>query len=279
MKLTPAGIAAGWEVETMPGNRLMIDALVMPDGNVLLINGAATGMAGYSNVPDPIGESNADHPVLTPWLYKPHAPAGSRFTTGFATSKIARLYHSSASVLPDGSVIVAGSNPNGDFSTERYITEYRVEYFRPPYYSMTRPAYSGAPEIVDYGQEFEINVTHPGLTANNVKAVIMDLGFHTHGVSLDSRHVGLVSSYDNGTNTLTVTGPPNSKIYPPAPAWLYVLVDNVPSNGTKIMIGTGANPPFSASASEGAIDFGKKLMTSSSYLNDTYYIPPYVPST
>jgi len=106
MKLTPAGIAAGWEVETMPGNRLMIDAIVMPDGNVLLINGAATGMAGYANVPDPIGASNADHPVLTPWLYKPSAPAGMRFTTGFAKTKIPRMYHSSASLLPDGSVIV-----------------------------------------------------------------------------------------------------------------------------------------------------------------------------
>ena len=47
MKLTPAGIAAGWEVETMPDNRLMIDAIVMPDGNVLLINGAATGVSAF----------------------------------------------------------------------------------------------------------------------------------------------------------------------------------------------------------------------------------------
>ena len=48
MKLTPEGIAAGWEVESMPGNRLMIDAIVMPDGNVLLINGAATGVSAFS---------------------------------------------------------------------------------------------------------------------------------------------------------------------------------------------------------------------------------------
>ena len=48
MKLTPEGIAAGWEMESMPGNRLMIDAIVMPDGNVLLINGAATGVSAFS---------------------------------------------------------------------------------------------------------------------------------------------------------------------------------------------------------------------------------------
>jgi hypothetical protein len=45
MVLNTAGIAAGWQVETMPGNRLMTDAIVMPDGNILFINGAATGVS------------------------------------------------------------------------------------------------------------------------------------------------------------------------------------------------------------------------------------------
>jgi hypothetical protein len=48
MVLTPEGIAAGWQVESMPGNRMMIDAIVMPDGNVLLINGASTGVSVFS---------------------------------------------------------------------------------------------------------------------------------------------------------------------------------------------------------------------------------------
>jgi hypothetical protein len=43
------------------------------------------------------------------------------------------------------------------------------------------------------------------------------------------------------------------------------------------MIGTGANPPFSAKAFEGAIDYGKKLMADPTYLNATVFIPPYVP--
>ena len=47
MVLTAAGIAAGWKVENMPGNRLMVDAIVMPDGNILLINGAATGVSAF----------------------------------------------------------------------------------------------------------------------------------------------------------------------------------------------------------------------------------------
>lgn len=83
MVLNAAGITAGWQTETMPGNRLMTDGIVMPDGNVLFINGASTGvstsssfcfrgflcsnvqydqLAGYGNVPNRIGQSNGDHP-------------------------------------------------------------------------------------------------------------------------------------------------------------------------------------------------------------------------
>jgi hypothetical protein len=37
-------------------------------------------------------------------------------------------------------------------------------------------------------------------------AVIMDLGFHTHAVSFDSKYIGLVSVYDPATGQLSVTG-------------------------------------------------------------------------
>jgi hypothetical protein len=50
MVLTAAGIAAGWQVETMPVPRIMMDLVLLPDGRVLLVNGAMTGVAGYSDV-------------------------------------------------------------------------------------------------------------------------------------------------------------------------------------------------------------------------------------
>jgi len=186
------------------------------------------------------------------------------------------MYHSTASLLPDGSVIIAGSNPNADVTTKKYATEYRVEYFRPPYYIQPRPSFTGAPNTVDFGQMFTIKISNPG-KAKKIKAVIMDLGFHTHAVSLDSRHVGLKTRYNGTSKILTITGPPNARIYPPGPAWLYVLGDGVPSNGTKIMIGTGANPPFFAKAAQGALNFSKKLQAQAQYQNRTHYIPPYVP--
>lgn len=50
MVLNAAGIAGGWKVESMPQNRVMPDAVLLPDGRVLIVNGAQTGVAGYGNV-------------------------------------------------------------------------------------------------------------------------------------------------------------------------------------------------------------------------------------
>jgi hypothetical protein len=50
MVLNTAGIAAGWHVELMPQARLMLDAVLLPDGRVFMVNGAQTGVAGYGNV-------------------------------------------------------------------------------------------------------------------------------------------------------------------------------------------------------------------------------------
>ena len=47
MTLTTAGISAGWQVESLPDARVMGEGILLPDGRVLIINGARTGVAGY----------------------------------------------------------------------------------------------------------------------------------------------------------------------------------------------------------------------------------------
>ncbi|CCO36401.1 hypothetical protein BN14_10535 [Rhizoctonia solani AG-1 IB] len=79
---------------------------------------------------------------------------------------------------------------------------------------------------------------------------LMDLGFATHGVHMDMRMVKLKCTLSANRKTLTVTGVPNASIYPPGPAWVYVLMDGVPSIGQKVLIGNGASPPVD----QGAID-------------------------
>jgi hypothetical protein len=159
MVLNDAGIARGWEVEQMPQPRTMPDAVLLPTGKVLIINGAGSGISGYGNVQDQVGTSNADNPVFTPVLYDPFAPFGQRFSSaGMPTSQIPRLYHSVATLTPNGDVMVAGSNPNLDRSEVKYGTEYRVEWFRPPYMTMDRPQIVEAVVRLDFGEEVTLKV-------------------------------------------------------------------------------------------------------------------------
>lgn len=157
--LSPEGIKSGWNIEHMPDPRIMPDAVMLPDGKILLINGGRSGIAGYGNVKHQIGHSNAADPVFTPTLYDPSAPVGKRFTNDLPTSNIPRLYHSVASLTPNGSVMIAGSNPNLDRSDVEYGTEYRVEWLLPPYMSAMRPLYSNAPTSISFGKTFVISIS------------------------------------------------------------------------------------------------------------------------
>ena len=50
-------------------------------------------------------------------------------------------------------------------------------------------------------------------------------------------------------STLTVTGPPTARIYPPGPGFLYVVTDaGVPSFGHKTLVGDGSGPPVDQAA-------------------------------
>ncbi|KAF5342875.1 hypothetical protein D9758_016091 [Tetrapyrgos nigripes] len=248
MVLNEAGINAGWSVETMPQARIIPELILLPDGRVLIINGAKTGVAGYGNVGDQVGSSNADNPAFSPVLYDPNAAPGKRFSATGISSNIARIYHSTATLTPNGDILVAGSNPNDDVQTRKYATEYRFEYFSPPYMSQPRPSYTGLPATVAYGSTFKLSVQLPDNTSN-VSVALIDLGFATHGVHMDHRFVQLESTLSDDGTTLTVTGPPSGTHYPPGPAYLYVVTnDGVPSVGHKTLVGTGNSPPVDAEA-------------------------------
>ncbi|KAH7855177.1 hypothetical protein Vadar_022165 [Vaccinium darrowii] len=113
---------AQWELELMPTRRVMGDMLLLPTAEVLLLNGATQGVSGLSS---------ADLPNLTPLLYTPEKKVKHRFKS-LKPTEIPRMYQSSAAVLPDGNVLVAGSNPNKNYDFQaKFPTELRVEKFTP----------------------------------------------------------------------------------------------------------------------------------------------------
>jgi hypothetical protein len=124
-----SGVANGpqWELDSMPEGRVMVEGTLLLDGTVLWMNGAQQGGQGFLE---------AGNPALRTLIYDPTKPLGSRFTTG-ASSTIPRLYHSVALLLLDGTILVAGSNPNEQpvlkaTAQAPYITDFRVERYTPP---------------------------------------------------------------------------------------------------------------------------------------------------
>jgi hypothetical protein len=63
---------------------------------------------------------------------------------GLTASGQERMYHSSAILLADGSVMVAGSNPNKDVTFGQWGTSYEIEKFYPAWYNKPRPDVSGS---------------------------------------------------------------------------------------------------------------------------------------
>lgn len=98
----------------------------------MIMNGAFKGEAGFGL---------AEDPNLSAVLYNPYEPVGSKFSILNSTT-IARMYHSEATLLADGRVLVSGSDsqtnwpdntpgiPNG---TPKYPQEFRIEVYVPPY--------------------------------------------------------------------------------------------------------------------------------------------------
>ena len=107
------------EIWFQPSRRVMPCMVSLPDGTVMILNGAHHGTAGFGL---------AEDPNLNAILYDPTKPVGSRFSI-LGNTIVARLYHSEATLLPDGRVLVSGSDPqtNNPDGTVKYPEEYRIE--------------------------------------------------------------------------------------------------------------------------------------------------------
>ncbi|VFQ63222.1 unnamed protein product [Cuscuta campestris] len=181
-----------WEMEKMPMARLMGDMVILPNGEILIINGAASGYALWNMRGDP---------VKTPVLYQPDKPAGSRFLSQ-EPSTIPRSYPSTAILVRDGRVLVGGSNPhmyNTSRDDDGLPKELRLEAFSPSYLTDPSSA-SKRPSIVTpasqarfrYGDTFPVLFHAAGEVDHDQIAVTMVAPpFNTHSFSMNQRHMYL----------------------------------------------------------------------------------------
>lgn len=254
--------------DSLPQGRSMGQFIHLPDGTMVIVNGAEKGVAGYTNQSwnfltsyNVSAEGMAQSPTYMPVLWDPSQPKGSRISQkGFANSPIARLYHSSAILIPDGSVLIAGSNPHQDVAItmptgttpQAFNTTYEVEKWYPSYYFESRPSPQGLPSYLLYGGDnwnFTMDSAFMGdsanYKANATKIMVIRPGFSTHAMNMGQRSLQLAHTYtvnDDGSVEYMVNPMPlNQNIFVPGPALLFVTIDGVPSKGIQVMIGSKAS--------------------------------------
>jgi hypothetical protein len=187
---------------SMSQPRIEMDAVILPNGKVLALNGSA------DNEDAATASLNAD-------LYDPTTNTFSAAGAGV----FPRLYHSGALLLPDATVLVLGSNPEQG-SYESHMENYTPAYLFNSDGSMaTRPTITNVtPGVIGYGAAFQVQTPD---VSNISSAVLVRPGSVTHAFDMDQRLIGLNFTVGNGL--LNVTSPPTSSIAPPGYYMLFLL--------------------------------------------------------
>jgi hypothetical protein len=199
----PAWASSG----NMPsGARVQGNSVLLPNGQVLALGGSAK-------------DEDLNSATLGADLFNP----ATKTWSSAGTETYARLYHSVALLLPDATVVVAGSNP------QRGTYEQNIEIYSPAYLfttdangntiSATRPVIQNTPASIGYGTgTFQVQTLD---AANITSVVLVRPASVTHAFNMEQRVVGL--SFTPTSGALTVSLPPNQNIAPPGYYMLFLL--------------------------------------------------------
>jgi Domain of unknown function (DUF1929)/F5/8 type C domain len=213
---TPVASATG----SLITRRRQHNLTILADGSVLATGGQKTNAGG--------GLVDLANPAYTAERWDPATGAW----TELAPAAVAREYHSSALLLPDGRVLTGGGGICGECQRVGYLRR-DFEIFTPPYLYRhdgsgqlaTRPTLTGAPATLGYDSAFTL--TSPQ-AARIRKLGLVRLGAPTHGEDQGQRYVPL--SFTVSGTTLTAAAPNNPNEAPAGPYMLFAVDDaGVPS--------------------------------------------------
>lgn len=206
------------QVSDMNFGRHWADALVLPDGRVLVAGGSETnnenvGVAFAPEIWDPATDS---------W-------------TVLAANATPRLYHSTSLLMPDGRIFTGGGGapgPQDNLDAEIFSPPY---LFAPDGSRAEQPALGGIPDRLDHGDNFSFQADRP---LGRVTMIRMQNSTH----SLNSQIFQELSFTQIGGN-VTTSAPGSANVTPPGLYMLFGLSeDGVPSEAAMIWLEPGTAP-------------------------------------
>jgi hypothetical protein len=183
----------------LPTAKAYVSAVNLPDLTVL-----ETG-----------GGTARNTPVYEASIFNP----SDRSIRPVAPPTVGRTYHSSAILLPDGSVATFGGDPGGLNKDGSKKFELRIEIYKPDYFFKgPRPTISEAPVEVTYGGEYAIKAS--ATDASLSIAVLERPSSTTHSTDPSQRTIllGFAPTADGGF----ITMPSAQNIAPPGWYMLFV---------------------------------------------------------
>jgi hypothetical protein len=207
--------ASSWRVPSgghMPTERFMGDSVILADGTVLVVNGAASGVADSS-----------DEPVLQAVLFDPESETWAKL----ASLNHPRMYHSAAVLLHDGRVLISGNTEH--WNPNNAVEDDSLDIFSPPYlFRSARPTIEDVSSELGYGQEFRIGVSNEEEVA---RIALVKSSSTTHSNNMDQRYLRLGITA-RGAGEIRASSPATRILAPPGFYILFLLSKSgVPSVG------------------------------------------------
>ena len=211
----------------LSSHRRLATATLLPNGQVLATGGSPV----YNTLPGVNYFAEMWDPVSGEW------------TLG-AEGFVPRLYHSTALLLPDATVLVAGGGAPGP------ADNLNAEIYAPPYLFDSsgalarRPVINAVPDTLVVGRQFLLG--YSDLDGPATRVVLIKTGAQTHGLNMEQRFVELTFRAGTGCGSpscLAVHMPSEPADVPPGYYLLFVLnADGVPSRGRFVFINVAAAP-------------------------------------